>query len=64
MNSAVLRKSLMITVLAVLLLGNALAQAQVTITYMHRSIPLETEWAQRVAAAFEEAHPDIKVELL
>lgn len=47
-----------------MLIGYSVTNAQTTITYLHRSIPLETEWAQRVAGAFEEANPDIKVELI
>lgn len=43
---------------------SGVSKAEVTITYMHRTVPLETEWAERVAAAFEEANPGVKVELI
>lgn len=55
-----------IRVLVILLLVtfSGVSKAEVTITYMHRTVPLETEWAERVAAAFEEANPGVKVELI
>lgn len=57
------RHSMLLAMVLLLLLSFA-AQAEITITYMHRTVPLETEWAQRIVAAFEAEHPGIKVELL